>query len=201
MKVLLIDNYDSFTYNLVHYLEELDCEVTVLRNDSSALNELDLSMFHGLVLSPGPGLPENNGILMDIASKALGTIPLLGVCLGMQALGILAGSSLYNRNGVMHGRTAKLQKVANDGILLNGVKSLTVGLYHSWAVKTEGLGPQWKVCAVALDDDAPMVIENIADHAFGVQFHPESILTNQGKLMMKNWVDYVRNIKAYYTNC
>ena len=197
MKVLLIDNYDSFTYNLVHYLEELDCEVTVLRNDSSALNELDLSMFHGLVLSPGPGLPENNGILMDIASKALGTIPLLGVCLGMQALGILAGSSLYNRNGVMHGRTAKLQKVANDGILLNGVKSLTVGLYHSWAVKTEGLGPQWKVCAVALDDDAPMVIENIADHAFGVQFHPESILTKQGKLMMKNWVDYVRNIKAY----
>lgn len=197
MKVLLIDNYDSFTFNLVHYLEELDCEVTVLRNDSSALNELDLSMFHGLVLSPGPGLPENNGILMDIASKALGTIPLLGVCLGMQALGILAGSSLYNRNGVMHGRTAKLQKVANDGILLNGVKSLTVGLYHSWAVKTEGLGPQWKVCAVALDDDAPMVIENIADHAFGVQFHPESILTNQGKLMMKNWVDYVRNIKAY----
>ena len=197
MKVLLIDNYDSFTYNLVHYLEELDCEVTVLRNDSSALNELDLSMFHGLVLSPGPGLPENNGILMDIASKALGTIPLLGVCLGMQALGILAGSSLYNRNGVMHGRTAKLQKVANDGILLNGVKSLTVGLYHSWAVKTEGLGPQWKVCAVALDDDAPMVIENIADHAFGVQFHPESILTDQGKLMMKNWVDYVRNIKAY----
>ena len=197
MKVLLIDNYDSFTYNLVHYLEELDCEVTVLRNDSSALNELDLSMFHGLVLSPGPGLPENNGILMDIASKALGTIPLLGVCLGMQALGILAGSSLYNRNGVMHGRTAKLQKVANDGILLNGVKSLTVGLYHSWAVKTEGLGPQWKVCAVALDDDAPMVIENIADHAFGVQFHPESILTNEGKLMMKNWVDYVRNIKAY----
>ena len=197
MKVLLIDNYDSFTYNLVHYLEELDCEVTVLRNDSSVLNELDLSMFHGLVLSPGPGLPENNGILMDIASKALGTIPLLGVCLGMQALGILAGSSLYNRNGVMHGRTAKLQKVANDGILLNGVKSLTVGLYHSWAVKTEGLGPPWKVCAVALDDDAPMVIENIADHAFGVQFHPESILTNQGKLMMKNWVDYVRNIKAY----
>ena len=197
MKVLLIDNYDSFTFNLVHYLEELDCEVTVLRNDSSALNELDLSMFHGLVLSPGPGLPENNGILMDIASKALGTIPLLGVCLGMQALGILAGSSLYNRNGVMHGRTAKLQKVANDGILLNGVKSLTVGLYHSWAVKTEGLGPQWKVCAVALDDDAPMVIENIADHAFGVQFHPESILTNQGKLMMRNWVDYVRNIKAY----
>ena len=197
MKVLLIDNYDSFTFNLVHYLEELDCEVTVFRNDSSALDELDLSMFQGLVLSPGPGLPENNGILMDIASKALGTIPLLGVCLGMQALGILAGSSLYNRNGVMHGRTAKLQKVANDGILLNGVKSLTVGLYHSWAVKTEGLGPQWKVCAVALDDDAPMVIENIADHAFGVQFHPESILTNQGKLMMKNWVDYVRNIKAY----
>lgn len=197
MKVLLIDNYDSFTFNLVHYLEELDCEVTVFRNDSSALDELDLSMFQGLVLSPGPGLPEKNGILMDIASKALGTIPLLGVCLGMQALGILAGSSLYNRNGVMHGRTAKLQKVANDGILLNGVKSLTVGLYHSWAVKTEGLGPQWKVCAVALDDDAPMVIENIADHAFGVQFHPESILTNEGKLMMKNWVDYVKNIKAY----
>ena len=197
MKVLLIDNYDSFTFNLVHYLEELDCEVTVFRNDSSALDELDLSMFQGLVLSPGPGLPENNGILMDIASKAISTIPLLGVCLGMQALGILAGSSLYNRNGVMHGRTAKLQKVANDGILLNGVKSLTVGLYHSWAVKTEGLGPQWKVCAVALDDDAPMVIENIADHAFGVQFHPESILTNEGKLMMKNWVDYVKNIKAY----
>tara|TARA_B100000768_G_C11196576_1_gene339775 strand:+ start:564 stop:968 length:405 start_codon:yes stop_codon:yes gene_type:complete len=134
---------------------------------------------------------------MDIASKALGILPILGVCLGMQALGILAGSSLYNRNGVMHGRTAKLQKVVNDGIILNGVKSLKVGLYHSWAVKREGLGPQWKVCAVALNDDAPMVIENIADHAFGVQFHPESILTDEGKLMMKNWIDYVRNIKAF----
>ncbi len=196
MKVLLIDNYDSFTYNLVHYLEELDCEVTVFRNDSIALVELDLSLFHGLVLSPGPGLPENNGFLMAMTTKALGNIPILGVCLGMQALGILAGSTLYNRNGVMHGRTTKLQKTANDSIILNGVKSLNVGLYHSWAVDKEGLGHSWKVCAVALDDDAPMVIENSIDHAFGVQFHPESILTDQGKLMMKNWTDYVRNIKT-----
>ena len=97
MKVLLIDNYDSFTYNLVHYLEELDCEVTVFRNDSIALVELDLSLFHGLVLSPGPGLPENNGFLMAMTTKALGNIPILGVCLGMQALGILAGSALYNK--------------------------------------------------------------------------------------------------------
>jgi anthranilate/para-aminobenzoate synthase component II len=96
----------------------------------------------------------------------------------------------------MHGRTTKLQKTANDSIILNGVKSLNVGLYHSWAVDKEGLGLSWKVCAVALDDDAPMVIENSIDHAFGVQFHPESILTDQGKLMMKNWTDYVRNIKT-----
>ena len=185
MKVLLIDNYDSFTYNLVHYLEKMDVEVYVVRNDQEAP---PLKAFDALVLSPGPGLPKESGKLMTFIAAAYGKMPILGICLGMQALAEHAGATLYNREGVMHGRTTVLQNI-KESLLLQDVQDLTVGLYHSWAVVAKGLPGDWKVCATAMDDCAPMVMENHTMKAYAMQFHPESILTTEGFKMMKNWVE------------
>lgn len=193
MKILLLDNYDSFTYNLAHYLEKLECDVQVVRNDSPALADLDMSSFDGLVLSPGPGLPEESGQLMAIITQHFGQIPILGVCLGMQALAKHSGGTLYNRDGVMHGRTAEL-KVSETGKILRDVKNLEVGLYHSWAVDQEVLPKEWKITAVALEDQAPMIMEHESAAAFGVQFHPESILTKEGLRMLENWLEVVRGL-------
>ncbi len=184
MKVLLIDNYDSFTYNLVHYLEKLQVDVTVVRNDKTLPS---LELFDGLVLSPGPGLPKESGQLMPILNKAFGNIPILGICLGMQALAEHCGALLYNRKGVMHGRTVQLENI-KPSILLDGLEDKTVGLYHSWAVDSESLGEDWCICATAMDDSAPMVMENSQKMAFAVQFHPESILTTDGFKVIENWV-------------
>ena len=184
MKVLLIDNYDSFTYNLVHYLEKMDVDVEVVRNDQ---NIPSLEAFDALVLSPGPGLPKESGKLMDVIANAYGTKPILGICLGMQALAEHSGAKLYNRDGVMHGRTAELENI-QESLLLQDVQDLTVGLYHSWAIVAEGLPKDWKVCATAMNDRAPMVMENRTKNAYAVQFHPESILTVEGFKMMENWV-------------
>ena len=148
MKVLLIDNYDSFTYNLVHYLEKSGAEVVVYRNDAAELAHLELAQFDGLVLSPGPGLPEDSGQLMSFIQRSYGQLPILGVCLGMQALALHTGGRLYNRKGIMHGRTAAL-KVLRDSALLKGITEFQVGLYHSWAVDKEAL-LGWALCAVAL---------------------------------------------------
>lgn len=184
MKVLLIDNYDSFTYNLVHYLEKLQVEVTVIRNDKELPS---LKLYDGLVLSPGPGLPKESGQLMSILNEAFGKIPILGICLGMQALAEHCGAILYNRKEVMHGRTVQLKNI-KPSVLLKNLKSRTVGLYHSWAVVTQSLDKNWCICAIAMDDCAPMVIENSQKMAYAVQFHPESILTTDGFKVIDNWV-------------
>lgn len=195
MKVLLLDNYDSFTYNLVHYLEQLEGSVTVWRNDDPRWEEFieNPSGFDALVLSPGPGLPSESGRLMEVIAASLGKLPVLGVCLGMQALAEHAGATLYNRDGVMHGRTALLEVNEHSSVLLEGVKSLEVGLYHSWAVRAEGLPKAWKVCATALADCAPMVMENNELGVYAVQFHPESILTPEGLKMLQNWLRAAQN--------
>ena len=186
MKVLLVDNYDSFTYNLVHYLEQLGITVIVLRNDNPDLLSLDLSSFNGLLLIPGPALPWESGQLMAFITIAYGALPILGVCLGMQALAEHSGAALYNREGVMHGRTTQLE-LGEVSVLLQGVQNLQVGLYHSWAVDTKTL-KDWNLCAVALSDGAPMIIERPSDKVFAVQFHPESVLTPEGLSMIENWV-------------
>lgn len=186
MKVLLIDNYDSFTYNLVHYLEKSGAQVTVYRNDAAELANLEVLQFDGLVLSPGPGLPEESGQLMSVIAQSYGKLPLLGVCLGMQALALYTGGQLYNRKGIMHGRATTL-KVLEDSTLLRGMSEFQVGLYHSWAVDKNAL-QDWKLCAVALEEGAPMVIESEQHRAYAVQFHPESVLTPQGLKIIENWL-------------
>ena len=133
MNVLVIDNYDSFTYNLVHYLEDLDCKVTVKRNDKLTLDEVDA--FHKIVLSPGPGIPDEAGLLKEIIKAYAPTKSILGVCLGQQAIGEVFGGKLTNLNTVYHGVATKVNITVNDESLFNGLDSnIEVGRYHSWVI-------------------------------------------------------------------
>ena len=133
MKILVIDNYDSFTYNLVHYLEDLDCDVVVKRNDKFSIKYP--KKFDKIVLSPGPGIPDEAGKLKDVIRDYSKTIPTLGVCLGHQAIGEVYGGSLVNLNNVFHGVSTKIKILKNDTIFNDIPKTIKVGRYHSWVVK------------------------------------------------------------------
>ncbi|MGA1030426.1 MAG: anthranilate synthase component II [Flavobacteriaceae bacterium] len=184
-KVFVIDNYDSFTYNLVHYLEELGCEVTVKRNDQFELDELEAYPF--ILLSPGPGIPDESGLLKAAIERYAPTKNILGVCLGQQAIGEVFGGSLINLNKVYHGIATPVEVVEED-LLFEGLpQSFEVGRYHSWVVKTplpENL--------VATSYDAEGQLMSLRHKTFAVravQFHPESILTPNGKSILKNWIN------------
>jgi anthranilate synthase component 2 len=184
MKVLVIDNYDSFTYNLVHYLEELNCEVTVKRNDQLTLEEVDA--FEKIVLSPGPGIPDEAGLLKNIIEKYAPTKSILGVCLGQQAIGEVFGGSLTNLDKVYHGVATPVHIVAED-ILFEGVSNpMMVGRYHSWVVE-ETLPESLEILAED-DNGQVMAIRHKIFDVRGVQFHPESVLTPDGKKLLKNWL-------------
>lgn len=183
-KLLLIDNFDSFTFNLVHYFEGLDCVVDVVRNN--AIKSLSTEHYDGIVISPGPGLPEEAGQLMDFLDKTYGTKPILGVCLGMQALLVLKGNSLYNMPYVKHGVQESV--VVKRKVLFSGLdKFQPVGLYHSWAAKSLEISNIFEVTAAR--GEWAMAIEDSAHYAYGIQFHPESILTPNGRIILQNWLD------------
>lgn len=184
-KILVIDNYDSFTYNLVHYLEDLDCDVTVKRNDHLTLEEVDA--FEKIVLSPGPGIPDEAGLLKKIIATYAPTKTILGVCLGQQAIGEVFGGSLINLEQVYHGIATTIT-VTKDDILFAGLpKKLKVGRYHSWVVNSnlpEALE------ATSVDENGQiMSLRHKVYDVNAVQFHPESVLTPEGKQMLKNWVN------------
>ncbi len=186
MKILVIDNYDSFTYNLVHYLEDLDCEVVVKRNDKLTLDEVEA--FDKIVLSPGPGIPDEAGLLKPIIKRYAPTKSILGVCLGQQAICEVFGGSLINLDEVHHGVSAEITVSVQDEPLYNNLnKNLEVGRYHSWVVHT--ILPE---VLEATSHDANGQIMSLR-HKFydvkGVQYHPESILTPNGKQILKNWVN------------
>ncbi|MFV0566517.1 MAG: anthranilate synthase component II [Flavobacteriaceae bacterium] len=185
-KILVIDNYDSFTYNLVHYLEDLNCEVTVYRNDKLTLG--DVEPFDKIVLSPGPGIPDEAGLLKPIIAKYAPTKSILGVCLGQQAIGEVFGGSLINLNEVYHGVATKVTINANDDPLFNGLdKTIEVGRYHSWVVSPDL--PE-SLEATSFDDNGQiMSLRHKVYDVKGVQYHPESVLTPQGKTILKNWVE------------
>ncbi|TXE16699.1 aminodeoxychorismate/anthranilate synthase component II [Psychroserpens burtonensis] len=185
MKVLVIDNYDSFTYNLVHYLEDLNCEVTVKRNDKLTLEELDT--FHKIVLSPGPGIPDEAGLLKAIITKYAPTKSILGVCLGQQAIGEVFGGSLINLEDVYHGVATTVEITVDDEQLFNNMdKTIEVGRYHSWVVN-----PNLPEVLEATSVDSNGQIMSLR-HKFydvkGVQYHPESVLTPNGKQILENWI-------------
>jgi anthranilate synthase component 2 len=183
--VLVIDNYDSFVYNLVHYLEELDCEVTVVRN-----NEVDLDMiakYDKLLLSPGPGIPDEAGLLKEIIIRYAPTKSILGVCLGQQAIGEVFGGKLINLESVFHGVASKISVTVEDESLFNHIdKELMVGRYHSWVVDPNLPGI---LEATSFDENGQvMSLRHREYDVKGVQFHPESVLTPMGKQIMKNWI-------------
>ncbi|MDA0177215.1 Anthranilate synthase, amidotransferase component [Mesoflavibacter sp. HG96] len=184
-KVLVIDNYDSFTYNLVHYLEDLDCEVTVRRNDKLTLDFVD--QFDKIVLSPGPGIPDEAGLLKDIIKTYAPTKSIFGVCLGQQAIGEVFGGQLINLNDVYHGVSTKVTITVEDESLFNGLeKTIEVGRYHSWVVDSNL--PE-SLEATSVDENGQiMSLRHKTYDVKGVQYHPESVLTPYGKKILENWL-------------
>ena len=185
-KVLVIDNYDSFTYNLVHYLEDLDCDVTVVRNDKLTLDEVE--PFEKIVLSPGPGIPEEAGLLKDIIKIYSESKSILGVCLGQQAIGEVFGGTLVNLDSVFHGVATNVTQCVDDESLFNGLeKTFEVGRYHSWVVSND-----LPDSLEATSFDANGQIMSLRHKEYdvrGVQYHPESVLTPDGKKILENWVN------------
>ncbi|MFD1629953.1 anthranilate synthase component II [Pseudopedobacter beijingensis] len=184
--ILVIDNYDSFTYNLVHLLNELGEEPVVLRNDKFTLE--DVAQYDKILLSPGPGIPSEAGLLLDVIRQYASTKSILGVCLGQQAIAEVFGGKLYNLEKPVHGTATAITVLGDSDITFNGLpKSFEVGRYHSWAVDKAGLPEELEVTAV----DEKGVIMAIRHKQFdvrGVQFHPESVLTQHGKEMVANWL-------------
>lgn len=184
-KILVIDNYDSFTYNLVHYLEDLDCEVTVYRNDEFELDEI--AHFDKILLSPGPGIPDEAGLLKQVIQQYGPTKSVFGVCLGQQAIGEVYGGTLSNLDKVYHGVATKVTKSVNDELLFEGLENeFEVGRYHSWVVDTN-----LPDCLEATSFDENGQLMSLRHKTYdvrGVQFHPESVLTPNGKKMLENWV-------------
>jgi len=184
-KILVIDNYDSFTYNLVHYLEDLNCEVTVYRNDEFEIDEI--ATFDKILLSPGPGIPDEAGLLKEVIAKYAPTKSILGVCLGQQAIGEVFGGTLSNLDKVYHGVATNVRTVVSDEILFEGLgNEFEVGRYHSWVVDAN-LPDVLE--ATSVDENGQiMSLRHKTFDVRGVQFHPESVLTPKGKMILENWI-------------
>jgi anthranilate synthase component 2 len=187
MKILILDNYDSFTYNLVQYFEELtDEQITVKRNDEISIK--DLSEFDVLVFSPGPGLPQDAGIMIDAIKEYAGKKKMLGVCLGHQAIGVAFGAELINLEKVYHGVKSYIEILDTGDKLFKDIDNRTaVGRYHSWVVDPETLSTEFKVTSIS-DDNSIMSIKHKKFEIWGVQFHPESIMTVEGKKIIENFL-------------
>lgn len=184
-RVFVIDNYDSFTYNLVHYLEDLGSEVFVKRNDELQLDQLN--DFEKIILSPGPGIPDEAGSLKAVIELFSPTKSILGVCLGQQAIGEVFGGRIINLDEVYHGISSEITIAVDDEPLFAGIKSpLMVGRYHSWVVDAD-----LPACLEATSYDGNGQVMSLRHRTYdvkGVQFHPESILTPHGKQILKNWL-------------
>ena len=181
--ILVIDNYDSFTYNLVQYLGELGADVRVVRNDAATVGSIAELRPTRIVISPGPGRPERAGITMDVIRELGGSIPVLGVCLGHQAIGAVFGGSVVRAAAAMHGKTSTIE---HDGRgVFTGISGpFTASRYHSLVVSDEGFPGDLEVAARTREDGAIMAIRHRSRPIHGVQFHPESILTGEGKRLL-----------------
>lgn len=183
-KILVIDNYDSFTYNLVHYLEDLDCEVEVKRNDQLTIEEV--AEYNNIVLSPGPGIPDEAGLLKQIIETYAPTKRIFGVCLGQQAIGEVFGGKLINLDEVYHGIATKIN-IIEDDVLFEGLpEEITVGRYHSWVVDPNL--PESLVATSYDENGQLMSLKHRQYDVSAVQFHPESVLTPFGKKILENWL-------------
>ncbi|MEM6298154.1 MAG: aminodeoxychorismate/anthranilate synthase component II [Bacteroidota bacterium] len=185
--ILVLDNYDSFTYNLVQYLEELtEDKITVKRNDAITVDAV--AAFDKIILSPGPGLPKESGILCDLIQTYASQKSILGICLGHQAIAEVFGGELYNLPRVSHGQEVEMEVLEPKNRLFESIpQTFAGGLYHSWAVKEESL-PEDFVPTVKSKTGILMGISHTSHDLHGLQFHPESVLTPAGKTILKNWL-------------
>ena len=185
MKTVIIDNYDSFTYNLAHLVKELGAEVNVLRNDKFELEELE--KYDKIILSPGPGIPEEAGLLLEVIRTYAGRKPILGVCLGEQAIGQAFGGKLTNLSEVFHGIQTDV-KIKNKDYIFSGLPTeIPVGRYHSWVVDTDGFPEELVITAISSEGQI-MALKHREYDVHGIQFHPESVLTPDGKQIVGNWL-------------
>ena len=187
MKIVIIDNYDSFTYNLSHLVKEAGAEVTVLRNDQFQMEELE--QFDKILLSPGPGVPQEAGLLLEVIRNYAGRKPILGVCLGEQAIGEVFGGKLINLTEVYHGIQSPVKIIAADYLFHGLPEEIPVGRYHSWVVDTDGLPECLQITAVS-QEGYIMALRHKTMDVHGIQFHPESVLTPDGKQIISNWLNH-----------
>ena len=191
MKIVIIDNYDSFTYNLAHLIKELGAEVTVYRNDQPEVQALidnaNNIEFDKIVLSPGPGIPSEAGLLLDVIRTFAGKKPMLGVCLGHQAIGEVFGAKLTNLSNVFHGVATIGTQFGNDPIFAGLPMNIVIGRYHSWVVSRENF-PECLEITAESEGGQIMALRHKEYDIHGIQFHPESVLTPDGKKMLQNWL-------------
>ncbi len=186
MLTAVIDNYDSFTFNLVHYILHTGSKVEVFRNDKTSINELKKLNPDGIVISPGPGRPENAGISLEVVKKFSGTIPLLGVCLGHQVIAASFGANIIHAQKIMHGKTSTI--TADGKSIYNGInKPFSVMRYHSLAVSKNNLPDCLSITCTTKDGEI-MGLRHKEHNTEGVQFHPESFMTNMGKRLIRNFI-------------
>lgn len=186
MTLAVIDNYDSFTYNLVHMFKDIGAEVSVFRNDSFELSRLEC--FDKIVLSPGPGIPSEAGLLLDVIECYKGAKPILGVCLGHQAIGQVFGAGLVNLRNVFHGVATVGTQFGIDPIFSGCPERLEMGRYHSWVVDKDTLPDCLEVTAES-DEGLIMAMRHKTYDIRGLQFHPESVLTPCGRKILENWIN------------
>lgn len=187
MKILLLDNYDSFTYNLVHLLKDLNANVEVHAHDKISLEEV--KRFDKILLSPGPGLPSEAGILLPLIHEYAASKSILGVCLGEQAIGEAFGAKLINLPTVHHGIASTIKITADDPLFHHLPSQIQVGRYHSWVVSKDNFPDSLEITAIDPENEEIMGLRHRLYDVRGIQFHPESILTPDGKTMIKNWLE------------
>lgn len=185
MRIVIIDNYDSFTYNLSHLVKELGAEVTVLRNDKFNLPEL--KSFDKIILSPGPGVPSEAGLLLDVIRHYAGRKPILGVCLGEQAIAEAFGGKIINLDEVFHGMQTPISIKEGDSIFEGLPSTIDVGRYHSWVVDSNNFPDSLVVTAIS-EEGYIMALRHKEYDLHGIQFHPESVLTPYGRKIMENFL-------------
>jgi anthranilate synthase component 2 len=192
--IVLIDNYDSFTYNLVQMMAAIGADIRVFRNDAITVDAVEALKPEAVVVSPGPCTPKEAGISVELIKRMSGRIPVLGVCLGHQSLGVAFGATVSNAKRIMHG---KVSQVRHDGQgLFKGMSNpFQAGRYHSLAVLKETLPPELIATAFSEDDEI-MGMQHVSHPTYGVQFHPESVLTPTGKRLLRNFLDIVAEKKA-----
>ncbi len=186
--IVLIDNYDSFSYNLVHYFQTLSSDVKVVRNDELTCEQIAALNPEAVVLSPGPSSPENAGICVDFIKKYAGKIPIFGVCLGMQSIVYALGGKIVRAKKIMHGKVSEISH-NSKGVFEGLPNPLEVVRYHSLAADRATLPAELEITAETVDDGEIMAVKHKSFKLEGVQFHPESILTHSGKRLLKNFLD------------